>query len=1054
MTAVVVAAAVWAAGSDAGRLAAQTSSSGQAAAGVAPGTAPTETPDFLSAYRWRNVGPARGGRSIAVSGVKGRPLEAYFGAVGGGLWKTTDGGTEWRPVTDGQITSGSVGAVAVAESHPDVVYIGMGESCIRGNIQPGDGVYKSTDAGRSWTHVGFKGVDAISKIRIHPTNPDIVFVAAFGRYGVPSEERGVFKTTDGGKSWRKVLYRSANTGAVDVAIDVRNPQVVFAALWEAYRVEYQMSSGGPESGFFKSTDGGETWTEITRNPGLPDGLVGKIGIAISPADSSRVYALVENDKGGLYRTDDAGATWTLVNEDRRVRQRAFYYTHVHADTKDKDVVYMLNTSAFRSIDGGKTLASIGEGTHGDHHDMWVDPDDPEHVVLANDGGGAVSFNVSAKDRTWSDQDFSTAQFYHVITTGHLPFHVCGSQQDNSSLCVASDMGEGGKGAFGGGGFGRIPPVPPYPVGGGEPGYIAPDPKDVDVFFAGTNNGGFTTRYNKRTGELKEVGAYPRFFSGETSAEVKERWQWTFPIIFSPVDSTLLYSTSQRVWKTTNGGDTWEAISGDLSLHDPETMQESGGPITHDMNSPEIYGTVFSLAPGKKDAGIIWAGSDDGLVHVTRDGGKSWTNITPPDMPRLGRVSQMDASTFDDATAFMAVKKMLLGDLAPYIFRTRDYGRTWTKIVHGIPGDDYVHAVREDPVRKGLLYAGTQHGFYVSFDDGDRWQRFNHGLPDTQVSDVWVADNALAIATHGRGFYVLDDLSALRQYEPAQLERPTLYRPFDAIRGGERANLSYWLPNEPRSLMLEILDGQGQVVRSFPGEPPRKEGEAEEAGPRRGAPTTVPMVAGLNRFAWDLNSEPVVSFPGMILWGATTNGPMVLPGTCQVRLTVDGAVSTQPLVLKRHPLRPVSDADLRTQYDLASRIRDKVNEANNAVIQIRRIKQEVGDRLEKSKDPSLNAVAETLSKNLSAVEEQIYQVRNRSNQDPLNFPIRTNNRLASLLRVVVTGEGVPTGNVGPIFEDLKAELGAELDALQKVLVTDLGTFNRRARQLRLEAVSEK
>ncbi len=1059
----------------------------------------TTSPDatFLDAYKWRSIGPNRGGRSIAVSGVKGRPMEAYFGAVGGGLWKTTDAGSTWAPITDGQLTSSSVGAVAVSETNPDVVFIGMGEACIRGNIMPGDGIYKSSDAGKTWTNIGFKSSDAIAKIRIHPTNPNIVFVADFGRFGGPSDERGVFKTTDGGKTWKRVLFRDNKTGAVDVSIDRRNPNVMFAALWEAYRVEYQMSSGGPGSGLFKSTDGGETWTEITRNPGLPSGLVGKIGVAVSGADSNRVYALVENENGGLFVSDDAGATWKLVNPARSIRQRAFYYTHVGADPKDRDTVYLLNTSVFRSTDGGKTMESIGQGTHGDHHDIWIDPDNTEHVVLGNDGGGAVTYNVSAgRQRGWSDEDFPTAQFYHVATTAHLPFHVCGSQQDNSTLCVPSDTNMPG-------GFGRIPPVAPYQVGGGEPGYIAPHPSDPDVFFAGTNNGAFLTRLNRRTGELKEVGAYPRFFSGEASKDVKERWQWTYPVIFSYVDPTVLYTSSQRVWKSTNGGDTWTAISDDLTRHDPKTMQDSGGPITHDMNSPEIYATVFSLAPGKKDGNVIWAGSDDGLVHVTRDGGKTWTNVTPPDMPDLGRVSQLDGSSYDNGTAYMSVKKMLLGDRSPYIFRTRDFGRTWTKIVAGIAPNDFVNAVREDPVRKGLLYAGAQHGVYVSFDDGDHWVAFSNGLPDTSITDILVEPNALALSTMGRSFYVMDNIATLRQLGTTPMTDVQLFRPAETIRALEPARIDYYLKSQPKSLTLEIVDAKGQVMRSFTGEPPRAaptstttSGGTQPATPaspvpaaatesaraqvgttaaapgttkpatpaaaappdddfRRGPAMTVPMAAGLNRTAWDLNSQPIVTFPGMILWGATNNGPMVLPGTYQVRLTVDGKTETQPLVIVKHPLRThITDADLQAQWDLALAIRDKVNEANNTVIRIRRMKKDIADRVPANAPTEVKAVADRLTKNLSAVEEEVYQVRNQSNQDPLNFPLRTNNRFASLLRVAVTGEGRPTGNVEPIFKDLIAEFQAEQDRLQKTVTGDLPTLNRMLQRLKKEPISEK
>jgi len=1038
-------------------------------------------PAFLSAYKWRSIGPARGGRSIAVSGVKGRKNEAYFGAVGGGLWKTTDYGASWTPVTDGQIHSSSVGAVAVSESNPDIIFIGTGESCIRGNIQPGDGVYKSTDAGKTWMHVGFADSDAISKIRIHPTNPDIVFAADFGKYGGPSAERGVFKSVDGGRSWKKVLFRNDRTGAVDVEIDRHDPNVMFASLWEAYRVEYQMSSGGPGSGLFKSTDGGDTWTEITRAPGLPQGLVGKITVGISGADSNRVYALLENEKGGLFVSDDAGGSWKLVNEGRNIRQRAFYYTHVFADPKDKNTVYMLNTSAFRSTDGGKTLTAIGHGTHGDHHDLWIDPDDPQHVVLGNDGGGTVTYNVASAQRTWTAQEFATGQFYHVITTKHLPYHVCGAQQDNSTMCVPSNTGTGGVGVYSpeGGVFGGAeddsnPPVAPYPAGGSEDGYIAPDPKNVDVFYSGANNGAFTTRLDRRSGDQKEVGEYPRFFSGEPSSAVKERWQWTFPIVFSYVDPNVLYLSSQRVWRTTDEGQTWTAISGDLTRHDPKTMQESGGPITHDMNSPEIYGTVFALAPGKTDVNILWAGSDDGLLNVTRDGGRTWTNVTPKEMPDFGRVSQIDSSTFDAGTAYVAVKRPLLGDHAAYIFRTHDFGKTWTRTVSGITAGDYVHAVREDPTRKGMLYAATEHGVYLSYDDGDHWQPLRLNMPDSPVTDLWVEANDLVVTLHGRGFWILDDIAPLRQYETTPSTSDVqLFKPADAIRSVGPVAIDYWLKKPAENLTVEILDAAGTVVRTYKGaapkatatpdaktpaaspSPPDAPAEADQPqddAPRRPRPPST--AAGLNRFNWDLGSEPVQSFPGMVLWGASESGPMVLPGAYQVRLTVDGHAQSQPVAVKKNPLRNVSETDLRAQYELAGRIRDKVNEANGAVIQIRRIKKEIADRLAKKDDADLRSIANRLTRQLSEVEADVYQVRNQSNQDPLNFPIKINNRLASLLRVAETGDGRPTANVDAIFKDVTLELKSQTDKLQQALTADLPRFNQMAQKLGLPSVNAK
>ena len=1042
-------------------------------------------PEILKGLSWRSIGPLRGGRSITISGVKGRPREGYFGATGGGLWKTTDGGESWAPVTDGQIHSSSVGALAVSESNPDIVFIGMGEACIRGNIQPGDGVYKSADAGKTWTHVGFSASQAISKIRIHPTNPQIVYVASFGRYGTPSDERGIYKSTDGGVTWRRTLFRDAKTGGVDIAIDPRNPNVMFAALWEAYRIEYQMSSGGPGSGLFKSTDGGEHWTEITRNPGLPRGVVGKIGVAVSGADSNRIYAIVENENGGLFSSDDGGASWKLVNEGRNLRQRAFYYSHVTADPKDKDTVYVLNVGTFKSTDGGKTMVNFAGG---DSHDLWIDPDDTQHILHASDQGGAVTFNAASPQRTWTSRDYATGQFYHVVATAHVPYHVCGAQQDSSTICVPSETnltpggGRGGRGGGGGGGAGRGGGIPPtYGAGGAEPGYIAPDPKDPDVFYSGGNNGSFLIRLNRKTNEAREVGPYPRMFSGEPSSALVERWQWTYPIIFSPLDPRVLYTSSQHVWKTTNGGQSWEKISGDLTRHDPKTLGESGGPITKDMNAPEVYATVFALGPGKTDVNVLWAGSDDGVVSVTKDGGKTWANVTPKDMPEFGRVSQIDASIFDAASAYIAVKRPLLDDLRPYIFRTHDSGRSWTRIVNGLGPTDYVHVVREDPTRKGLLYAGTQHGVYVSYNDGDRWEPLSLNLPDVQISDLVVEGSEIAVATHGRGFYILDNLSPVREASAAASAAAYLFKPADAIRGGGGATISYLLKQPAKELRIEILDSTGATAFSIVGGEPntgrgRGRGagrgqstgappesadaptatsdEAAPGGRGRGGPPTTSMAAGLNRTTWNLDYPGPTSFPGMVLWGATTSGPAAPPGTYQVRLTVDGKSQTQPLIVKRNPLRSTTDADLKEQFDLGIRIRDKASEANNAVILIRSIKQQVKDRVAKSTDPQLADAGGKLASNLSAIEEAIYQVRNQSSQDPLNFPIKINNRIASLLRAVNTGDGKPIESINPILQDLIGELKVQTDKLQQVLSADLPAFNVEAGRLKLDPVVAK
>ncbi|MCC7194351.1 MAG: glycosyl hydrolase [Gemmatimonadaceae bacterium] len=1029
---------------------------------------------LLKNYRWRAIGPDRGGRSIAVSGVRGRPNEAYFGAVGGGLWKTSDSGVTWNPITDGKVNSASVGAVAVSETNPDIVWIGMGETCIRGNIMAGDGVYKSTDGGKTWTHIGFASSENISKIRIDPRNPDVVYVAAFGNMSVPNPDRGVYRTTDGGKTWKKVLFRDDKTAAIDISVDRTNPSVIYAAMWEAFRTEYTMSSGGPGSGLFKSTDGGDTWTELTRAPGFPQtGLVGRIGVSVSGANPNRVYALYEHENGGLYRSDDAGKTWALINDNRDIRQRAFYYTHVTADPRNADMVYMQNTSLFRSSDGGKTLQNIG-GSHGDKHDLWIDPDNPQHIVEANDGGGTVTFN---NGQAWSDEDFPTAQFYHVITTAHVPYHVCGSQQDNSTACVPSDWnkaGAGGRGGFGGGGGrgargGGAPGGAPqndaqqaagssalmYQAGGGEPGYIAADPLDPDQFYSGTNNGSYINKFNRRTGYSREVNPYPWFYSGESSAEVPERWQWTFPIIFSKANPKLLFTSSQRLWKTTDGGRSWTAISGDLTRHDPKTMGHSGGPITGDMNGPEMYAVIFSVGPGKKNVNIIWTGSDDGLVHVTRDGGKTWANVTPKDLPDFARVSQVDASSFDDGTAYFSARRPLMGDKAPYLYRTHDYGKTWTKIVNGIRADDYMHAIREDPTRKGLLYAAGQHGVYISYNDGDTWESLRLNMPDVPVSDLVVEENDLVIATHGRSFWVLDDIAPLRQYNSDVAAAGSwLFAPPAAMRSATGAGFTYWLKNPASRVTIDVLDSANNVVRSFgPPDPAQGGGRGGRGGGRGGFNPSTTNIVGLNRLNWDLRYSPATSFANMILWGASVTGPIAPPGTYKVRLTADNYTQTQSFKVVRNPAYPdVTDADLRAQFNLAMQIRDKVSEANQAVIDSRRVKTDAADRMSKNSDTKLKESGDRLTTNLNAVEGDIYQVKNQSGQDPLNFPIRINNRLANLMSMVNRGDGAPLANWPSLFAEYNKILKVQTDRMAKVYASDLTAFNAELRRLGLPPVA--
>ena len=996
----------------------------------------------FGALQWRSIGPLRGGRSITSAGSAARPNEYYFGATGGGLWKTTDGGATWRPVTDNQIKSSSVGAVAVSESNPDVVYIGMGETELRGNIMQGDGVYKSTDAGKTWSNVGLVDTQAIARIRIDPTNSDIVYVAALGHPYGANAERGVFRTRDGGKTWQKVLYKDDHAGAVDLSLDPHNPRVLYAGIWDVYRTSWTLSSGGPRSGFYKSTDGGDHWTEITRNRGLPQGIIGKIGVAVS-ADSERVYAMVEADDGGLFRSEDAGATWTRINEDRRLRQRAFYYSRITADPKDKDTLYILNTGLYKSTDGGKTVHPL-HPPHGDNHDIWIASNDPKRMINSNDGGGNVSVNGG---ETWTGQAFATAQLYHVAVTKDVPYHVCGAQQDNTTICITSAPPPRGIGGSGGQYLGR----PVYSPGGGESGYIAPDPKDADIFYAGSQ-GALLTRYDRKTGHERDVEVYPLFFSGMPSSALKERWQWTFPIVFNPIDPKILYTSSQHLWRSTNEGQSWQMISPDLTRADPKTLGDSGGPITKDQNGPEIYATIFTIAPSPLDVNTIWTGSDDGLVHITRDGAKTWNNVTPKGLPDFIRVSMIEASPHQPGAAYLAAKNHQADDRRPYAYRTNDYGATWTKIVNGIPADDFVHVVREDPKRPGLLFAGTEHGIYVSFDNGDEWQSLRLNLPDTQVSDLLIEGDDVVIATHGRSFYILDDIALLRQLSGA-VQSTRLFVPRPAVRSLDRgAVIDYFLAKAADSVTIDILDAQGNLVRSLVGseaedkkfDDKRKAqggGDDEEGG--RGGTRPPARKAGGNRYSWDLRYPGATTFEGLIFWGANIDqGPLAVPGNYQVRLSAEGVTQTHPLKIELDPReRNISQADLAEQFKLASAVRDKTSEANQMVIRIREMKKQIDDRVKKA--AALNASAERLSTHLSALEEDVYQVRNRSDQDPLNFPIKLNNQLGALLRIIETGDAKPTDQCYVVFKELSAQLDAIQQRFDQVVKTDVNTFNAAA-----------
>jgi len=994
----------------------------------------TPPEDFFQGLRWQNVGPDRGGRSIGVAGSDARPLEYYFGATGGGLWKTKDGGITWNPVTDGKITSSTVGAVAVCEADPDIVYFGTGETALRGNVMQGDGVYKSTNGGGTWSHLGLAETQNVSRIRVHPTDCNTVWVGAFGVHSMPNPERGVFKTTDGGENWEKVLYRNDRSGVVDISVHPTNPDIIYAALWEAWRKSWGASSGGEGSGLFRSTDGGESWTEITRNPGLPQtGLVGKIGVAVSPVDPARVYAILENDEGGVFRSDDGGESWTRTNDERKLRQRAFYYSRIYADTQDKDRVYVLNTAFYRSDDGGEEFDRTIRVPHGDNHDLWIAPSNPDRMINSNDGGGNVSVNGGD---SWTDQDYPTAQFYRVITTAHEPYMICGAQQDNSTACVAP-QGWNHLSAAG---------TPFFSVGGGESGYIAPDPSNPDIFYAGSYGGAFS-RYDHSTGQRRAVNVWPENPMGESSEDMVERVQWTYPIVFSNLNPGILYAGSQKVWESSDEGQSWQAISPDLTRADPSTMGPSGGPITKDQTGVETFATVFAIAPSYHDFGVIWAGSDDGYVHVTRNGGRNWENVTPADAPDFVRINTIEASPTTPGKAYVAgIRYLVENDRSPYIWKTEDYGSTWTRIENGIPENDFVRAVREDPKRPGLLYAASETTVYMSLDDGENWLPLTLNLPNTQVADLVVEEHDLVIATHGRSFWVLYGIDPLRQLSQEMTEADAwLFDPADPVRGvSQTVDVAYYLAEEAEEVSLEFRNAEEEILQTFTGTSLDEEEEVEEEPSfRRGGGTPQASTrAGMNSLRWNLRLAGYTDFEGRIFWAAGNMGPAVPPGRYSVALIVNGEeAGFEEFEVRLDPrIKGVTVADLQDRFELGLMIRDRTSEANEAVIRIREIKAQVDERLTGAEDDELIGAGNALKDALSAVEGEIYQVKNRSNQDPLNYPIKLNNKLAALMGVVEGSENRPTDQSFEVFERLSELLQVQLDKLEGVLAGEFVTFN--------------
>ncbi len=1059
------------------------------ATSATPAKAAANTPDpygarQLAALQWRNIGPFRGGRVTAVAGVVGQRNVYYFGGTGGGVWKSTDSGNDWSNVSDGQLGTGSVGAVSVAPSDPNVVWVGMGEGCIRGNVSHGDGVYRSTDAGRTWTHLGLADTRQIGRIAVDPRDPDVAYVAALGHTFGPNRERGVFRTRDGGVTWKNVLFVNDSTGAIDVSLDPLNPRILYAATWQVYRTPWSLSSGGAGSGLWKSTDAGESWTRLAAE-GLPKGVWGRVGVSASGAQAGRVFAVIEADAGGVFRSDDWGRTWRRTNESRDLRQRAWYYTHVFADPKNADVVWVLNVGCMRSRDGGVTFQRVGT-PHGDNHDLWLDPADPQRLIEGNDGGACVSNDGGLSWTSLENQP--TAQFYRVTTDDAFPYRVYGAQQDNSTVGIASRTA--------GFGIGR---TDWYDVGGGESGWIAPKPGEPGIVYAGSYNG-LLTRVDRRSEQERDVNPYPDNPMGWGAEGAKYRFQWSFPIVISPHDPITVYAASNVLHRSTNEGQSWEVISPDLTRNDPAKLVSSGGPVTQDNTSVEYFCTIFAFAESKLEKGVLWAGSDDGLVHVSRDAGRNWRKVTPPGLPEWATINSIDVGTHASGTAYVAAHRYRLDDFKPYAYVTHDYGRTWRSVAGDLPADGgFVRVVREDPVREGLLYAGTETGLWFSVDEGAHWRplRVNRpgliadlakpdgeargALPLVPITDLVVKDDALVVATQGRSFWILDDLGPLRQASAksatagAWLFTPTPAYLYGGGGGfGARGNLGgnppagatfyYRLAAEPREkqeITLEILDSDGKLVRKYSN---LDDPDADHSGPPGGGEgmpfafggaRKLPAKAGLNRFTWDLRGAEASRFKGLILWGGGLQGPRVVPGAYQARFTANGQAQVVNFEVRKDPRVAATQADYQSRYDLHARIRDKLTETHDAITRLREVREQiraVADRAKAAgRDTTVAAAANALTKKLTAAEEALYQTRNKSSQDPLNYPVRLNNKLSQLTSTVDGADAPPTDQAAAVYADVAARIDEQLAVIREALGPGLDAFNKLVRDRELPAV---
>jgi photosystem II stability/assembly factor-like uncharacterized protein len=1064
---------------------------------------------LLRALSWRAIGPFRGGRVVAVAGDPIHRQVFYFGSTGGGVWKTTDGGVYWENVSDGFFRRASVGALAVAPSDPNVIYAGMGESCIRGNVAHGDGVYRSTDAGKTWVHLGLADTRHIGAICIHPNDPDLVYVAALGHAHGPNAERGVYRSRDGGRTWERILSRGEDVGANDLSLDPHNPRILYATLWRARRLPHALESGGEGCGIFKSTDGGDTWTEITRNKGLPTGTLGKIGIALSPARPDRVWAIVEAADGAVFRSDDGGQTWERLCDDSDMRSRPWYYQHIFAHPQDPETLWVLNVRMYKSNDGGKTFFQVGI-PHGDNHDLWIDPHDPDRMIQGNDGGACVTFNGG---ETWSSlYNQPTGEFYHVTTDTQVPYYVYGAQQDNTTMRLPSRSRNA-----------AINQADYREIGGGESGYIAVRPDDPAIVYAGSYLG-YISRYDDRTGQRRDITVWPEAMTGWPARDAKYRFQWTFPIALSPHDPNTLYVTGNHVFRSTDEGSSWEAISPDLTRNDTSRMGDSGGPVTKDNVGTEYYGTIFAFAESPRQRGLLWAGSDDGLIHLSRDGGQSWQNVTPAALPEWALISIIEPSPHDPAVAYVAATRYKLDDFAPYLFKTDDYGQHWTQITNGIAADDFTRAIREDPERRGLLYAGTETGIHVSFDDGWHWQPLQLNLPVVPIHDLVVHGSDLVVATHGRGLWILDDLTPLRQLsDEARRAEVHLFTPRPTIRfwtnhgfpaaptpgkiygstggfivpyrrielpigetverhldAGENPRdgvyVTYILKQKPEgAVTLTFLDAAGRTIKTFSSEEPEGErapaaAEAAEAPPLAPAEQKpqpqrkdkfakqephVPKEVGANRFVWDMRYPDPHRVSGYVASEDALSGPLASPGAYQVRLTVGEQSVTVPCAIQKDPRVSATQEDLDAQLALLLQIRDKVSATHDAINTIRNVRQQI-EEWERRTDgqPQRDAVTsagKSLKERLAAVEEELTQVKAKNRQDTLDHPIKLNAKLAALSSIVASADAAPTRQARDVFADLSARVDQQLDRLRQLLDSDLAAFNALIRDATVAAV---